>query len=1079
MPSAIDPSAIPGKDIDPDAIATNAGTVSTIATQVRDHGAAVHRKWQGMAAVYVAPESGTVLDLMSPVNSQATLVGDNLTTVSSALADFAEAVRPIKTALDQLRLDAEAFRAEIAGGVSVREVNPAWQSAQYSGSWNAYGATTDSDVEQYRTVTKEWHEVQEYVDRNNDLIRDVNAQQVLLWEAERDCANKIRALYGADPLRSAQSEDDPLAYGLDEIPEGTEMPWGAEVERTEGCGEATANFVFKDFLWEGIVVNGIWGTVEGLGTLVLGYNPETGGFFDGEVWGGAWTGLGMIVAAGAMNTGVLAPLFQADSMMEQFGGGGFLPQEVRDFKAQADETAINAGKALIAWDKWQDDPGTALGESVFNIGTALIPGGAAIAGVKTAGTAASVLSKIARFTDMVDPASWALNGTLKLGGAALGSLDNLIGKLDIKPADVNLGHPEVYTAMDVDSALRALDEWGVNTNDVYARVDANGTSVLEFPGGVIELPDGAFNGGIRAGDGGADAGVTAPVREPELVNAGGVRGETGAGAVDSLVDDAPVRTETGGTGGDSAVIRDPETTTGGTGDGNATGGHGGSGATHGDAGDGGPSGDGDGGSGAADATDASSAPGDSGAGSTGDGDGPTGGASAAEGNGAGDDGWTSSEGADLSLSPEQKAAVDEYLDGSRAAESRITADIQSVQSAHPGARLEGLEYRLKGDESMYRKVATELDQMAPGAPAGPVVSGMKDSIRYTFVVADDAYASGVNGIIRDLTERGYEPTGALKNTWGSDGYQGINSNWVDPQSGRIIEVQFHTDSSLAAKMEAHGLYEQSRLPGLDGETVARLEAEQSEIFGRVDQPDGAADIDWPGDAQTGGAADTPLTDPAPHDTSPAPAGAGVDDQAFFTDALADHHWSAAEANEVRRTPLEDLDDLQAEAIRDLRDAVPPVTPDTAMSKVIPVGDIEKYISGEYSQLGGFMTRAADYDGGTRALADVVEELRLDYADSPFVRPDADSFAVIDFQAGDGATFDVPYAPRLGGSHDWPPPFTGNGFTAAPGDIMVPEFVASHRFTPPEGALISVVDNGVKTPVAVFSNGEFHRIGGAQ
>lgn len=1036
MPSAIDPDAIPGKDIDPDAIELHAGTVGTIAGQVRDHGAAVHTKWQGMAAVYEAPESGTLLELMQPVNAQATQAGDNLSVVSSALAGFAEAVRPIKAALDQLRLDAQAFRDEIAGGVSVRELNPAWSTAQVHGSWDAYGAaSSSSEVEQYRTVTKEWHEVQEYVDRNNDLIAQVNAQQVLLWEAERDCANTIRALYGAEPLRAAQSEDDALGYGIDEIPEGTEMPWGAEVERTEGCGEATAKFVFKDFLWEGVIVGGIWGTVQGLGTLTLGYNPATGEFFSGEAYGAGWGNLGLLLAAGAMNSPVLGPVLWADQAMESFGGGGFLPQEVRDFKAQADEAALNTGKALIAWDKWQDDPGTALGESVFNVGTALIPvGGAAVAGVKTASTAASVLSKMARVADFVDPGAWAVNGTMRLGSAGLGSLDNLIGRLDTKPVDVDLGPVEVYTATDPASAMRMLDDWNVDLNSVTARVDEHGSSVLEFPGGAIEMPAGAFDNaagsGVRAGDGGAEASVPAPVREPELVAAGGVRGETGPGVVDSIVDDAPVRTETGGSGGDSTVVREPETATGG-GSGSESG-HGGGGVTeHGaDSASGGDAGSGD-----------VPPPGHHGADAADDGG-----------------GWTSSEGADLSLDPAQRAEVDSYLEGSRAAEPRITADMQTIETARPGARLEGLEYRLKGDESMYRKVATELDQMAPGAPAGPVVGSMKDSIRYTFVVSKDAYVDGVNGIIHDLTAKGYEPSGPLKNTWGSDGYQGINSNWVDPQSGRIIEVQFHTDASLAAKMEAHGLYEQSRLPGLDSETVARLNAEQSEIFGRVEQPEGATGIDWPGGS-----------------TGPA---VGIADQAFFMDGLREQGWTVAEANEIRRTPLADLSEEQLGALHDLRESVPPVTPGTPMSKVIPIGDIEKYVSGDYSQLGGFMTRADDYDGGSRTLAEVIDELRLDYAGSPFTRPDAEAFAVIDFDATEGASFDVPYGTRIGGDHDWPAPFTGNGFTAATSDVMVPEFVASGRFTPPEGAVISIVENGEKTPVAVYSDGAFRRIGGA-
>lgn len=571
MPSAINPDAIPGQDLNPDLIEQHAGTVGVIAGQVRDHGAGVHRSWQGMSAVYVAPEAGTVLDLMQPVNAQATQTGDNLDVVAAALVSFAETVRPIKAALDQLRIDARAFQREIAGGVSVQEVNPAWSTAQVHGSWNAYGATA-TEVEQYRTVTKEWHEVQEYVDRNNDLIAAVNAQQVALWEAERDCANRIRALYGAAPLRAAQSEDDPLGYMLDEIPEGTEMPWGAPVERSEGCGEATANFVFKDFLWEGVIVGGVWGTVQGLGTLTLGYNPETGEFFSGDAYGAAWGNLGMLLFAGAANTGILAPLFHADAALEQFGGGGFLPQEVRDFKAQADEAAINTGKALIAWDKWEDDPGTALGESVFNVGTALIPvGGAAVAGVKTASAAASVISKMARVADLIDPAAWVVNGGMRLGTAGLGSLDNLIGRIDVKPGDVNLGQVEVYTATDPAAAMRMLDDWGVDANSVTARVDANGSAVLEFPGGAIEMPAGAFDnaagGGVRAADGGAEASVPAPVREPELVAAGGVRGETGPGAVNSIVDDTPARTETGASSGDSTVIREPETTTGGGGTG--------------------------------------------------------------------------------------------------------------------------------------------------------------------------------------------------------------------------------------------------------------------------------------------------------------------------------------------------------------------------------------------------------------------------------------------------------------------------------------------------------------------------------
>ena len=153
MPDAIKVDAIPGADINPDAIDENARTIGTISGQVADHGSNVHFKWQGMAGVYEAPESPTLLGLMAPVSSQATQVSDNLSEVSAALIAFAADVRPIKAELDSLRTQAQDFNDSIQGGVQVREINPAWTAAQspyggataaptYQGSWGS--STTGS-----------------------------------------------------------------------------------------------------------------------------------------------------------------------------------------------------------------------------------------------------------------------------------------------------------------------------------------------------------------------------------------------------------------------------------------------------------------------------------------------------------------------------------------------------------------------------------------------------------------------------------------------------------------------------------------------------------------------------------------------------------------------------------------------------------------------------------------------------------------------------------------------------------------------------------------------------------------------
>ncbi|MEV7828983.1 hypothetical protein AB0N91_16450 [Microbacterium enclense] len=228
-------------------------------------------------------------------------------------------------------------------------------------------------------------------------------------------------------------------------------------------------------------------------------------------------------------------------------------------------------------------------------------------GVKTASTAASVVAKAARVVDFVDPGALAMNGALRLGGAGIGGLDNIIGRLGLNTSDgLHLHTPDMpLVADDATSALRALDDAGVDLNSITARID-NGVPVYEFPptvdipSGRIEMPAGSFDA-IRGGDlpartdvsgrsdGGADAGVAAPVREPELVAAGGVRGETGPGAVNSIVEDAPVRTESG-EAGESTIVRDPSTeTSGGSGHGGGEGGSATGGGGHGgsDTGDGG------------------------------------------------------------------------------------------------------------------------------------------------------------------------------------------------------------------------------------------------------------------------------------------------------------------------------------------------------------------------------------------------------------------------------------------------------------------------------------------------------------
>ena len=141
---------------------------------------------------------------MDPVKTNAETFGSNVATVSSALTTFAAEIEPIKAELARIKSEAESFVTSIAGGVEKKTYSRAG----------------------VHTSTIEWHEDQDSVDANNALIARVNEQMVLLWAAERKCANAIYDIIGF-PHVEAATDDNPNGYGVTEIPEGTETPGGS------------------------------------------------------------------------------------------------------------------------------------------------------------------------------------------------------------------------------------------------------------------------------------------------------------------------------------------------------------------------------------------------------------------------------------------------------------------------------------------------------------------------------------------------------------------------------------------------------------------------------------------------------------------------------------------------------------------------------------------------------------------------------------------------------------------------------------------------------------------------------------
>jgi hypothetical protein len=116
-----------------------------------------------------------------------------------------------------------------------------------------------------------------------------------------------------------------------------------------------------------------------------------------------------------------------------------------------------------------------------------------------------------------------------------------------------------------------------------------------------------------------------------------------------------------------------------------------------------------------------------------------------------------------------------------------------------------------------------------------------DAIRYTFQYRDAGYTQGVQTDITRLKNQGFE-LDKLKNSWSDDQYKGINSQWIEPNTGQRFEVQFHTRISFEAKQLTHGAYERLRTRQADKFEQMVLEAFQKKVTAEVSVPFGAESI---------------------------------------------------------------------------------------------------------------------------------------------------------------------------------------------------------------------------------------------
>ncbi|WP_328849100.1 hypothetical protein [Micromonospora zamorensis] len=333
----INPGEIPQIPGNMEQLATHAQTIKTTGVDFANTGQTIDTTWQGLAAVYEAPEAAQLFAASGPIRTVSASVGEDVQAVGTALATYASEVKEIKAQLAALKGQAEQF----------------------------VESTKDDD---------DWREDEGKVNQHNGLISAVNTQVAAFFEAQRKCANTINALYGGRQYRAdnadGRADDGEYGFNADTLNaaagEDGALPWGSNEEHDRGfLGDVGA---FFGGIGEGFVT-----MLEDLGGLI-GRDPTTGEWSWGTA-GQSWLGLGKFVWA------VSIYINPVTIVIDQTVGMPFLE------KREAGNLLLNAGKSIIAYDMWSEDKSRAGGLATFNIVSAVIGTKGAGSGVRGAGAA--------------------------------------------------------------------------------------------------------------------------------------------------------------------------------------------------------------------------------------------------------------------------------------------------------------------------------------------------------------------------------------------------------------------------------------------------------------------------------------------------------------------------------------------------------------------------------------------------------------------------------------------------------------------------------------------------------------------
>ncbi|MFI1536456.1 hypothetical protein [Streptomyces anandii] len=467
---------------------------------IREAGSAAHRQFQQMSAFYQAPEAEELFASTAPARDAADTFADKVGTVADALSSYAAEVAPIAKRLEHLKSQATAFVAGLK--------------------------TSSGDFD------KDWNHDADKVAEHQALMHDVAAAQAAFTAAEVACANRITALVGGTQYVMHTSNKQLIprgaefyGYSAELLDQAGELPWGTPESQSHHFWDPhDFGHYFKSLVWDGFIVDGVWGTVDGLFSLVGANGPQS--FKD------SWGGIAHIVVG-------------AETYLMESGGkkptGVFATGFAQDSKAYAKEFA----KSFVAWDQWKENPARAAGTVLFNFAT-LGAGPLKAASAGRVGTAAKVASSVARVGEAVDPVSAAV----KVTGRGLPKIAELTNRLratgdlpGLRTPHSTLELPDGSKLVIDDGRFLAYDKHG----DLVADPPRQERSVT---GGTSQEREPALTGAAsQHTEAGARAGAS-PHEVPSSHGAGSGLHPTGDGSGGDAGHVPPPRNGSGAAGGD-------------------------------------------------------------------------------------------------------------------------------------------------------------------------------------------------------------------------------------------------------------------------------------------------------------------------------------------------------------------------------------------------------------------------------------------------------------------------------------------------------------------------------------------------